>query len=68
MQHVRNGLLIHLTNSFTDNIVKTNFTPKIMIFYKKSRTAIEIASLDKNNLFIRRDHVRELENYLYTIT
>ena len=39
--------------------VKTNFTPKNMINFKKSKTAIEIASLDKNNLFIRHYRVHE---------
>ena len=35
---------------------------------KQSRTAIEIGSLDKNNLFIRHNRVHEQENYLYTTT
>ena len=39
--------------------VKTNFTPKNMIDVLKTRTAIEIASLDKNDLFIRHYHVHE---------
>ena len=39
--------------------VKTNFTPKFIINFKKSRTAIEIASLDKNNPYIRHNHVHE---------
>ena len=38
---------------------ETNFTPKNMINLKNSRTAIEIASLDKNNLFIRHYHVHD---------
>ena len=44
------SLITHFSNtcSLKNNIyVKTNFTPKIMIIFKKSRTAIEIASLDK---------------------
>ena len=57
MQHVRNGLIIHMTNSFKNNICKINFTPKIIINLKKSRTAIEIASLYKNNLFMRRSQL-----------
>ena len=38
---------------------QTNFTPKNMINFKKSRTAIKIASFDKNNLFIRHYHVHQ---------
>ena len=49
MQHIRNGLILHLINSLKNNIVKASLTPKIMISFKKSRTTIEIASLDKNN-------------------
>ena len=58
MQHIRNGLIMHLTNSLKNNICLTNFTPKIIINFKKLRTAIEIASLDKNNLFICHNHVQ----------
>ena len=34
-----------------------------MISFKKLWTAIEIASPDKNNLFIRHYHKHEKENY-----
>ena len=57
MQHVRNGLIIHLTNSLKIIFVKTNLTPKSMINLKKSRTSIEIGTLDNHNLFIRHNHV-----------
>ena len=59
MQHIRNGLIIHFTNCLKNNICYTNFTPKIIINLKKSRTVIEIALLDKNNLFMCHDHVHE---------
>ena len=59
MQHIRNGLILHLINSLKNNIVKASLTPKIMISFKKSRTTIEIASLDKNNLFIHHNLVHD---------
>ena len=66
MQHIQNGLINNLINSLKNNIcqylifVKTYFTPKNMINVKKSRTAIEIASLDKSDLFMRHNHVNEI--------
>ena len=39
--------------------VKTNFTHKHIINFKLSGTAIKIALSDKNNLFIRHNHVHE---------
>ena len=53
MQYVQNGLIKHLTNGLKNKFVETNFTPKKYDKFKKSQTAIEIASLDKSNLFIR---------------
>ena len=35
MQHVQNGLIIHLTNSLKILLLKTNFTPRIMTDLKK---------------------------------
>ena len=37
MQHVRNDIILHLTNSYKIIFVKTNITPKIMINLKKKR-------------------------------
>ena len=56
MQHVRNGLIILLTNNLKNY---KNLTPKIVINLKRWRTAIEIASLDKHNLFRRHNRVHE---------
>ena len=39
--------------------VKTNFTPKNVIDFKKSQTTIEIAIWNKSNLFIRHNHLHE---------
>ena len=43
------------------NDVNRNKHPRQMVLKKifESRTAIEIASLDKNNFFIRHNHVHE---------
>ena len=59
MQYAQNGLIIHLTNGLRIIILETNLIPKNMINFKKSRTAIEISSFAKNNLFIRHYHVHE---------
>ena len=39
--------------------VETNFAPENIIHFKKSQTAIEIASLGKGILFIRHNRVHE---------
>ena len=60
MQYVQYGLIIHLTNGLKNNICqKITLHLKYDKFKKKSRTAIDMASLDKNNLFIRHYHVHE---------
>ena len=43
--------MIHLTNSLKNIFAKTNLTHKNMLKAIKSRTAIDIASLDKNTFF-----------------
>ena len=60
MQYAKNGLIIHLKNGLKNNICQNQlYTWKYDKFNKKSRTAIEIVPLDKNNLLIRHHHVLE---------
>ena len=59
MQYVQNGLIKHLTNGSRIIFVETNFTLKKYDKFRKSRTAVEIALLDKSNLFICHQHVHE---------
>ena len=49
IQYFQNDIIIHLSNSIRIIFVKTNFTPKEIIDFTKSQTAIEIALLDKDN-------------------
>ena len=52
MQYVKNDLIIHSIYGLKNNICQYQLYTKKYDKFKKSRTAIEIASLDKNNLFI----------------
>ena len=64
MQYVRNGIIIQLTYSLKILLVKTYFTHKVVINNnqkKKSRPRSKLPHWTKNNLFIRHNHVQELE-------
>ena len=59
MQCIKNDLIVHLTYGLKNNICQNQLYTKKYDKFKKSLTAVEITSLDKNSLFIGHYHVHE---------
>ena len=71
MQHVRNGLIIFLTNSLKNiiNFVKTNLTPKIVINSKNRGPRSKLPRWTKIIfIYTSKSRARIRKKYLYTIT